>query len=635
MIGLVPVKLLPHNDKAGESKSWMEALLGGSLMHQRGPSVAAQVMVSIGLLVMLLGGFAQQDDSKPAATWRIAVVRLGGNMEETPTAADPLLGIQPENLKTRLDRIQRAARDRQVQALLLRIEELDVGWGRVNELRHAIREFRRSGKPCWAFLESGGLAEYLVAGACDEVIMPESGMLFVSGLRMQMFFYKDLLDKIGVQADMIQMGDFKGAAEPFTRNRMSPALKQHLEMVLQDMYEYVIETIADSRKHKQLDRDKVRQLLDQGPFTPHQALKLGLIDRLAYETDLTKLLSDAKKVKAQLVADYGKPRPREPGLLDIFKLLAPPAEPRLSDRAKIALIYAVGVIVPGKGTGSLFGESVIGSDTYVRAIRRAEEEPSIKAIVLRVDSPGGSALASDLIWNEINKCKKPVVVSMGDVAASGGYYISMAAKRIFAEPGTITGSIGVVGGKLVIKGLMDKIGVASDTIDRGTNAGLLSPTEPWSEKQRQTVAALMRESYDQFLGKALAGRRRAGQKWTREDLEKLAGGRIWTGRQAKERGLVDEVGTLSDAIAYAKKEAGFDPDEDVEIYILPRPKSPIESLLESFLEVQSPHPLSQLAQLAQEMPELKPHVKQLLVLWHLRHDLAWAYQPIFFRIGEK
>jgi len=284
---------------------------------------------------------------------------------------------------------------------------------------------------------------------------------------------------------------------------------------------------------------------------------------------------------------------------------------------------------------SPFGESVVGAETYVQAIRKAEQEPSIKAIVIRVDSPGGSALASDLIWHEINNCKKPVIVSMGDVAASGGYYISMAARRIFAEPGTITGSIGVVGGKFVIKGLMDKIGLSTDTIDRGANAGLLSMTEPWNDRQREIVTALMRETYDQFLNKALAGREKAGKKLTRQELEKLAGGRIWTGRQAKERGLVDEIGTLSDAIAYAKKEAGFDPEEDVEIYILPRPKSPLEALVESFLETRSPSPLAQLSQMAQQMPELQPHIRQVMVLWQLRHELAWTYQPVFFRITGK
>jgi protease-4 len=589
------------------------------------------VLVSAGWLTATFAVLAN-DDARPTATWRVAVVRLGGNMEETPTAPDPLLGIQTENLKTRMDRILRAARDKQVQALLLRIDSLDVGWGRVAELRQAIQEFRRSGKPCFAWLESGGLHEYLVAAACDEIIMPESGLLMLTGLRMQMFFYKDLLDKIGVQAEMIQMGDFKGAAEPYIRNRMSPALKQHLESVLDDLYSYVVQTIADSRKRNGLSHDKVRSLLDQGPFTPKQALKFGLIDRVAYESDWEKSLGETKKVKVQLVADYGKPKPREPGLLDFFKLFAPPTEPRLSDRPKIALIYAIGVIMEGQGTPSLFGESVVGSQTYVQAIRRAEQEPSIKAIVLRVDSPGGSALASDLIWRELDKCTKPVIVSMGDVAASGGYYISMAARRIFAEPATITGSIGVVGGKLTIKGLMDKIGLTTDTIDRGSNAGLFSLTEPWTDKQKETVTALMREVYDQFLDKALAGRRRAGQKLTREDLEKLAGGRIWTGRQAKERGLVDEIGTLADAIAYAKKQAGFDPDQDVEIYILPRPKSPLEMLVESFLETQSPNPLVQLQRYAETYPELKQHLREVMVLWHLRRELAWTYQPLFFRI---
>src|SRR5262249_33323179 len=245
---------------------------------------------------------------------------------------------------------------------------------------------------------------------------------------------------------------------------------------------------------------------------------------------------------------------------------------KLSFGPKIAVIYATGPIVSGKSSADLFGEGTVGSTTMVEAIRKAEEDGTVKAIVLRVDSPGGSALASDLIWNELAKSKKPVVASMSDVAASGGYYISTAAKKIYAEPGTLTGSIGVVGGKLVIGGLEDKIGLKTEIISRGANANIMSSTTPFSESERKAWTAMMKDVYEQFLTKALAGRKKAGKSMTREDLEKLAGGRVWTGRQAKANGLIDELGTLEDAITAAKEMAGMAKSADPELMILPKPR---------------------------------------------------------------
>src|SRR5205085_10645617 len=204
-----------------------------------------------------------------------------------------------------------------------------------------------------------------------------------------------------------------------------------------------------------------------------------------------------------------------------------------------------------------FGEESCGARTMVEAIRQAENDKTVKAIVLRVDSPGGSALGSDLIWNELRRSKKPIIASMSDVAASGGYYISMAAKKIYAEPGTLTGSIGVVGGKIALAGLYDKVGITTDVIQRGANAGIFASDEPFSPTEREALTALMKDIYDQFVDQALAGRQKAGKKMTREGLLKIAGGRIWTGRQAKENGLVDELGSLVDAVAAAKNVAGL------------------------------------------------------------------------------
>src|SRR5207249_1969773 len=223
-------------------------------------------------------------------------------------------------------------------------------------------------------------------------------------------------------------------------------------------------------------------------------------------------IKDDVKDGARIVRHYAKHKPDDLDLSNpfaIFKLLAPP-KPKVSKKPKVAVIYAVGEIVTGRGSVGLMAESVVGSTTMVEAIREADKDDTVKAIVLRVDSPGGSALASDLIWSELVKCKKPVVASMGDVAASGGYYISMAAKKIYAEPGTLTGSIGVVGGKIVTGGLFNWLGMKTEVISRGANSGLVSSEKPWTESERQVMTRLMQDIYDQFLDKALAGRKKAG-----------------------------------------------------------------------------------------------------------------------------
>jgi protease-4 len=261
----------------------------------------------------------------------------------------------------------------------------------------------------------------------------------------------------------------------------------------------------------------------------------------------------------------------------------------------------------------------------IDAIRQAENDKTVKAIVLRVDSPGGSAVGSDLIWNELRKSKKPVIASMSDVAASGGYYISMAAKKIYAEPGTLTGSIGVFGGKLSLGGLYDKVGLKTEVIQRGANAGIFSTTTPFTDSEKAAMTALMKDCYDQFLDKALQGRKVAGKPMDRAKLETLAGGRVWTGRQALAHGLVDELGTLSDAVAAAWKLAGQPDDREPELLALPRAKSFIDALLESKLEGRVP--LGAELPLLKALPELSRPAGAAASLLQLRGEPVWLMQP--------
>jgi protease-4 len=312
-----------------------------------------------------------------------------------------------------------------------------------------------------------------------------------------------------------------------------------------------------------------------------RAEELGLIDRVAYADEFRETLaSEYNTSRLVFVENYAKTRidadlSGPMGMMKLFEtVFSDTGDSASSSDERIALIYCVGAILPGESASSLLGESVMGSTTIVEALRSAAKDDSVKAIVMRVDSPGGSALASDLIWRATQVIDKPIVVSMGDVAASGGYYISMGADRIFAEPGTLTGSIGVVGGKLSLKGFYDWIGMDTETISRGENSGILSSTDKFTDSERAIIERMMHTVYDQFTTKAAAGR-----DMSVEELEELAGGQVYTGRVAKRLGLVDEVGTLRDALQAAKRLAGLDPDKKYELKLLPEVKNPLEELL--------------------------------------------------------
>jgi len=507
----------------------------------------------------------------------VAHVQIKGSLPEG-TAMPGLFGETLETLDGLLQRLRRAEEDDKLAAVVIHVEDLSIGWAKVNELRHAIARVRKAGKPVYAYLESGMTSDYLIASACDKVVLPESGVLMLPGLRAEVTFYKKLFDWLEIEPQMLRVGEYKSAAEPYSRTEMSPEFREEMTAVLDSFYQQIVDQIASSRS---LPADKVKEIIDIGVMSAADAKAHGLIDLVGYEDELEKLIkgTDATAtVKTQ--KGYGKKKLDTDfsgitGMVKMMNLLMGVEEPqRKSSAPKIAVISAVGPIMSGASSSDLFGESTMGSSTMIKAIRQARDDDTVQAIVLRVDSPGGSALASDLMWHELETVKKPVVVSMGDVAASGGYYIAMGADRIFAEPGTITGSIGVVGGKLAIEKFMAKFGVTTSIVQRGKNSGVMSMTTPFNDSERAAMQKLMNDIYAQFTAKAAAGRKMDVAK-----LEKLARGRIYTGLQAKEIGLIDEIGTLADAVAYAKKAAGLDPDKKLERLDLPRPTSPFEALL--------------------------------------------------------
>jgi protease-4 len=539
-------------------------------------------LVTALLLLNFSAPAARADDKEPeiqpAGRAAYAEIEIKGSYHEGAQLPG-LFGETSETLDAAIARIDKAAGDEKIDGVILRINNPTIGWAKMNAFRKAIGRVQAKGKKVHAWLDGASNIDYLLASACDEIVMPEPGVLMMVGLRAEVSFYKNLFQMIGVKAEMLRVGEFKSAAEPYTRTEMSPEFRKEMEEILDDRYKLLVDAIAASRK---ISADKVSAAIDEGPLTARHAKELGLIDTLGYEDELESSLEKAAEGKTfKVVRKYGKKKVDTDfgGLLGMSKMMEtllgiePPK--RKSANPKLAIIYASGMITSGKNsTDFLSGESTMGSETMVKAIREASKDATVKAIVLRIDSPGGSALASDLMWHELELVKKPFVVSMGDVAGSGGYYIAMGADRIFADPGTITGSIGVVGGKFALDGAFKKIGITTDIISRGKNSGVLSSTTGFTDSERDAMQRLLNDVYDQFTSKAAQGR-----KMPKEKLEKLARGRIYTGSTALRIGLVDELGSLEDAIAYAKKQAGVGPDEKLEKLVLPKATSPLESLL--------------------------------------------------------
>jgi len=520
---------------------------------------------------------AVKEKKQEAKLARLVRLTIKGNYPEGSTSAGIFGDLKP-SLRTIIDRIDQAAEDTDVNALVLSIEDLEIGQGKIHELRAAIARFRKHGKPIYAELTSADTRQYVLAIACDEVFMPSSGMLILPGLRAEMTFYKGLFDKLGIHFDMLQEGKYKGAGEPFTRSAMSKPLRESMEALVDDSYCGVVNTIAKDRK---LPDYQVKTLIDQGLFTAATAKKAGLIDRIAYFDEFQDSLKAKLKAKQiKLVTDYKKKQIDADfsgisGMVKLMELLfGGKGAEKSSEQQKIAVVYAAGVIVEGSGTSDMFGgEEGLGATKLIQSLRTADEDPKVVAIVLRIDSPGGSAVASDLIWREIVRIKKPVIASMSDVAGSGGYYIAMGARKIFAEPDTLTGSIGVIGGKMVIGGLLNKLGVSTEIIARGKNSGSLSMISSFTPAEREAWVAMLDETYHQFVSKAAVGRKMPFKK-----LEALAQGRVYTGRMAVANGLVDCIGTLSDAITEAKRAAHLKADTKVELLILPKAKSFFEQL---------------------------------------------------------
>lgn len=511
---------------------------------------------------------------KAAAT--IAHVRIAGSLPDGAGQGGLLADVAP-HLHRLVERLDRAADDTRVKGVVISIESPDLGRARADEIRAAITRIRKAGKPVAAQLVSGSPVHYAVAAACDTIAMPPAATLELTGVRAEMTFFKSMLDRLGVAAEILQVGEFKGAGEPLTRDSMSPQLRAQYESFIGDLYDQLVERVASDRR---LTVEKVRELIDVGVFTPDQALESRLIDAVGYEDETIATL--AKRIgeeQPKVSRDYAERKLDQDfsgmaGLMKLMELLSgqKPSAPTGRNK-RIAVVHVAGEIREGKSADDLVMGGAAGSETIMKAIRDAARDDQVVAIVLRIDSPGGSALASDLIWREIERSKKPVVASLSDIAASGGYYIAVAADTIVAAPGTLTGSIGVVGGKVAVGDALEKLGVHTDVVSKGKNSGWLSMQEPFTPAERTAFLDTMREVYRLFTSKVAAGR-----KLDQKQVEKLAEGRVFTGRQAKEAGLVDRLGTLDDAIDEAKALAGIKAGEEIDRTLLPEPRGLFDDL---------------------------------------------------------
>lgn len=454
-------------------------------------------------------------------------------------------------LRSVTDNIRRAAKDTRVKALVFTPQAAGALWGQLQELRGALLDFRESGKPLTAYLEYGGPQEYYLASAASRIVLMPAGQLDITGLATHEVFLRGAFDKLGVFPDLLHIGEYKSASNTFTEKTFTPAHREATQALNRDWFNEIVRGIATGRNIAEAD---ARRLLSEGPYLAEEAMAAGLVDALSYEDQIDD--EDPIRGTRRLEGDtYAN---------------APGSSAFSSER--IALLYATGTIASGKS--SLDG-GVLGSDTFVEWVRKVRLDPSVRAIVVRVDSPGGSAIASEVMWRELMLARevKPLIVSMGDVAASGGYYIAVPGHAIVAQAGTITGSIGVVAGKYVLDGALGKMGIGIETVTDGGNAEIYSPFKPFSPVERAKVMDQMRKTYDLFVSRVAEGRERPVA-----EINAVAQGRVWTGYRAKELGLVDELGGLDLAIRLAKTRAKLDPDKDVTLLVYPQKRTFYEVL---------------------------------------------------------
>jgi len=507
------------------------------------------VVLAVETVAITLRYFARRIPSHTVLT-----VRIEGDIpEEVPREAlAQIVEGTPTTVTDIVEGLDRASTDAHIDGIEVRVGESNMNFAKMQEIRDKIRQFNQSGKFSVAYLELATDGPYYVASACRTVLQLPKSMLYLRGMMASTTFYRGALDKLGIYPDLYHIGDYKNAINVFTEKGFTSAHREATQALLADWYGEFLRGIAESRAMKPT---QVADVIPKGPFSSEEALAVGLVDRLGYGDEVQELV-----------------RQKSHGSSERLSLQEYLRRTERKGQSKLAVIYATGLIAPGRSR-----DQVMGSDTMAEELRRTRLDGEVKAVILRVDSGGGSASASEVIRREVEltRRRKPVVVSMSDVAASGGYWIAMSASKIVAQPGTITGSIGVLTGKFNLSGLYAKLGLSKDYVKTTDNATLDYPFENFTPAQRDAILRLMRETYKTFVQGVADGRRMPA-----ETVDKIAQGRVWTGERARQLGLIDRLGGLDTAIAIAKELARIPPGEQVSLLRLPAPRSLVDSILD-------------------------------------------------------
>lgn len=518
------------------------------------------VFLTIGILFFALLRFRERPPDIAANS--VVVLRLSGDIPEKAPVEIPFLSGGPSLTISNVWMIlKKAAADPHIKAVVLEPDGINAGWAKLEELRNDVEQFRKSGKLVYAYLHTPTAREYYIATAADRIYLGPEDPVYLKGMRAEVMYFKKTLDKVGVSVDVEHAGKYKDFGDMFSRTDMSPETREVITSVVDDLYGNLVSRIAAGRRKTP---DQVRALIDQGPFLAEEAEKNGLVDERRFEDQMWGELKsrlnvgDLKRVKAETY------------------VRVPAESVGLDGKSRVALVIGQGDIIRGDPDNTTADENSLASATFDKLLEQVSNDSSIRGVIVRIDSPGGEVTASDDLWRQMNLLskKKPTVISMSDVAASGGYYMAMTGDPIVAYPGTETGSIGVVFGKPNLHGLYDKLGITKDAVQRGKNADIDSDYTSLTPEQRQKLRMGIDASYVEFVTKVANARHR---KFA--DIEPVAQGRVWLGSQAKDRGLVDELGGLDTAIQIVKKKANIPAGENVTLVTYPPRRSIFELLV--------------------------------------------------------
>jgi len=523
---------------------------------------AGLVLVILGFAAVRMASTFGGDRPVSVTDNSALILNLEGAVPEQAPVDVAIPFLQAQTPLTVLDTwklLHRAASDTRVKALVLEPRGLDAGWAKLEELRAQITEFKKSGKPVYAYLRNAGTAEYYLATAADKIYMAPEDELDVKGLRAELLFLKGTLDKLGVSMEFEHVGKYKDAPDTFTKTSPSPETLEVTNQILDQYYGNIVQVIAEGRK---LPPGAVRGVIDQGPFIGKSALDSGLVDALIFEDDMmgqlnTQLKTDLKKIGAR---SYSKSAGADP-----------------AGRSRIAFVTGDGEITRGDPGGDV-SDTGITAFSMVKVLQQVTDDSSIKGVIVRIDSPGGDGIASDDILHQMKLLskKKPLLISMSDLAASGGYFIAMTGDPVLAYSNTLTGSIGVFFGKVDLHGLYDKIGLKKELLTRGRFSAIDSENKPLTPEERDKVQKEIQVFYSGFVQRVADARKRPY-----DQVEPLAQGRVWLGTQAKMNGLVDEIGGLDRAVEMIKQRTNIPASEQVTLVTYPPRRTLLELLLKS------------------------------------------------------